>query len=100
MSLTGVSCQLAFELENSHVCEKRSNYFCPYFLLRIACEQAFGRAGNWGEGKALPFPRYFFLKQGACSQAICELRVLKATSLFIFGVRIIFQLDQNVIFQK
>ena len=27
----------------------------------VACEQAFGRAGNWGEGKALsiPFPRYF-----------------------------------------
>ena len=21
----------------------------------VACEQAFGRAGNWGEGKAFPF---------------------------------------------
>ena len=27
-------------------------------LPQIACEQAFSRAG-WGEGKALPFPRYF-----------------------------------------
>ena len=48
-------------------------------------EQAFGRAGNWGEGKAkralspslsLPFPRYFFPKQRACSQAKFELNVL------------------------
>ena len=39
---------------------------------RIGCEQAFGRAGNWGEGKAplsLPFPRYFFPKQRASSEA-------------------------------
>ena len=45
---------------------------------KIAHEQAFGRAGNWGEGKAkralfplsLPFPRcFFFPKQRACSQA-------------------------------
>ena len=39
-----------------------------YFYFFIACEQAFGRAGNWEEGKAkrhlsplsLPYPRYFF----------------------------------------
>ena len=40
----------------------------------IACEQAFGRAENWGEGKllpSLPFPCYFFPQKEprACSQA-------------------------------
>ena len=51
-----------------------------YFYFFIACEQAFGRAGNWGEGKAkrhlsplsLPYPRYFFPKQRACSSWLCR----------------------------
>ena len=52
----------------------------------LTCEQAFGRAGNWGEGKAkralspLPFPSlstlFFFPKQTTCSQAKFELNVL------------------------
>ena len=48
----------------------------------LACEQAFGRAGNWGEGKAeralssLPFLAIFFPKQRACSQAKFESSVL------------------------
>ena len=51
-----------------------------YFYFFIACEQAFGRAGNWEEGKAkrplsplsLPYPRYFFPKQRACSSWLCR----------------------------
>ena len=57
----------------------RRGLFCAIFigipseslyLARVACEQAFSRAG-WGEGKA-PFPplsSLFFPKQRACSQA-------------------------------
>ena len=51
----------------------------PHFLPvlkefnKVACEQAFGRAGNWGEGPPpFLFLRYFFPQKEprACSQAI------------------------------
>ena len=52
----------------------------PEKPIEVACEQAFGRAGNYeleGRGKSetpvsLPFPRYFFPKQRTCSQATIE----------------------------
>ena len=66
----------------------------------IACEQAFGRAENWGEGKllpSLPFPCYFFPQKEprACSQATmvskgqfvgldCEWVVILYLTLFSF----------------
>ena len=48
----------------------------------LACEQAFGRAGELGRGKSEkgsllpPFSRYFFPKERACSQAKFESSVL------------------------
>ena len=40
--------------------KKTEEHFFSQNNLFLACEQAFGRAGNKGEGKALPFPCYFF----------------------------------------
>ena len=54
----------------------RTQNLCSLASIFVACEQAFGRAGCRGEGKA-SLSSLFFPKQRACSQARIFVLILK-----------------------